>query len=134
MSRTWDDIDFKRKEKLLIVTTSILTLCVWFLPKLFWSGSPYDFDDYGQFLGPLYSVFTLCLLAIFFSIRGQKRLFHLATLATGFRFLIIYFEVLEDLAFTGIGLVVSGLIILGTTILWYKSKERIDRWIGGLVR
>ena len=125
---------FRKKEKWIIVAASLLTLCVWFLPKLFWSGGLYDFEEYGQFLGPLYSVITLCLLGIFFSIKGQKRLFHLTTLTTGIRFLIVYFEVLESLAFTGIGLVVSGLIILGTTILWYKSRARIDQWIGGLVK
>ncbi len=125
---------FKKKEKWIIVAASLLTLCVWFLPKLFWSGSLYDFEDYGPFLGPLYSVITLCLLGIFFSIKGQKRLFHLTTLTTGIRFLIVYFEVLENLAFTGIGLVVSGLIILGATISWYKSRARIDQWIGGLVK
>lgn len=125
---------FKRKEKWIIVAASLLTLCVWFLPKLFWAHSPYDFEAYGQFMGPLYSVMTLCLLGIFFSIQGHKRLFHLTTLTTGIRFLIVYFAVLENLAFTGIGLVVSGLIILGATILWYKSRGRIDRWMGDLVK
>ncbi len=125
---------FRKKEKWVIAAASLFTLCVWFLPKLFWSGSAYDFEDYGPFLGPVYSVITLCLLAIFFSIRGQKRLFHLTTLTTGIRFLIVYFDVLESLAFTGIGLVVSGFIILGATTLWYKSRTRIDQWIGGLVK
>lgn len=125
---------FRKKEKWIIVLASLLTLCVWLLPKLFWPGSSYDLEDYGLFLGPLYSVITLCLIAIFFSIIGKKRLFHLTTLTTGIRFLIVYFEVLENLAFTGIGLVVSGLIILGATILWYKSRARIDQWIGGLVK
>lgn len=125
---------FSKKEKWVIAATSLFTLCVWLLPKLFWPGSSSDFEDYGLFLGPLYSVITLCLLAVFFSIRGQKRLFHLTTLTTGIRFLIVYFEVLESLAFTGIGLVVSGLIILGATTLWYKSRARIDQWIGGLAK
>lgn len=125
---------FRKKEKWVIVATSLFTLCVWLLPKLFWPGSSYDFEDYGLFLGPLYSVIALCLLAIFFSIKGYKRLFHLTTLSTGIRFLIVYFEVLENLAFTGIGLVVSGLIILGATTLWYKSRARIDQWMGGLVK
>lgn len=126
--------DFRKKEKWIIVATSLLTLCVWFLPKLFWWGSEHDFEDYGVFMGPLYSVITLCLIAIFFSLKGQKRLFHLTTLTTGVRFLIVYFQVLKNLAFTGIGLVVSGFIILGATILWYKSRARVDQWIGGLVK
>lgn len=56
------------------------------------------------------------------ALAGRKPLFDLLTLVITVRFLIIYFEVFGSLAATGLGLIVSGLVILGTTYLWHRFR------------
>lgn len=84
-------------------------------------------------LGTGYSVVSLILLGIYFALRGHYRLFQATTIAVGLRFLIVYFQVFEDLAYSGVGLVVSGLLIIGVAIGWFKASSRFSSWAKGLV-
>lgn len=59
----------------------------------------------------------------------RKRLFDLCALVIGIRFVVIYFEVFGSLAATGIGLIISGGVILGTAYLWHKYRGRLARTI-----
>jgi len=79
----------------------------------------------------IYAVFTitiLSLMAIFFASIHQRRLFNLLLLLTGIRFLILYFQALGGLATTGIGLIISGLIIIGMTYYWTKYRSDLANW------
>jgi hypothetical protein len=65
--------------------------------------------------------------------RKQKGLFNFWTFAAGLRFLILYFEALKGLAITGLGLIVSGFVIIGTALLWNKYRtflfKKAEEWI-----
>jgi hypothetical protein len=55
-------------------------------------------------------------------------------IAVGLRFLIIYFQVLGDLATTALGLIVTGVAIVRISFLWFKKRSTIERWLGGLLK
>jgi uncharacterized membrane protein len=54
-----------------------------------------------------------------------KRLFDLSALIIGIRFIVAYFQVFGSLAATGIGLIISGLVILGIAYLWHTYRGTI---------
>jgi len=57
----------------------------------------------------------------------RRRLFDFAAFVIGVRFIVIYFEVFGSLAATGIGLIVSGLVILGIAYLWHNYRGQIAK-------
>lgn len=63
---------------------------------------------------------------------GRKRLFDVVAFVIAARFVVVYFEVFGSLAATGIGLIVSGGVILGTVYVWHRFRGHIARWVGGL--
>lgn len=58
---------------------------------------------------------------------GMKRAFDVLSFAIACRFVAIYFEVFGSMLSTGIGLIVSGLIIIGTAIVWHRFKDNVAR-------
>lgn len=54
-----------------------------------------------------------------------KKLFDYSCLVIAIRIIIIYFEVFGSLLQTGVGLIVSGSLILGVTLLWIKKRDLI---------
>jgi uncharacterized membrane protein len=63
--------------------------------------------------------------------RERPRLFDLISIVIGVRVLAIYFEVFGSLAATGVGLIVSGLLVLGSAYAWYRWRGRLARALGG---
>jgi hypothetical protein len=61
----------------------------------------------------------------------RKRLFDIATLVLGIRFIVVYFQVFGSLAATGIGLILSGGFILFVAWGWYKYRGRVAKVIQG---
>lgn len=128
--------DAKRREKVLLSVLLFLGLMVYLLPLAL----PRAFDGRGenevrmQLLAATYSITSGGLLAFYFAVRSNVRLFHAMTILIGIRFLVIYFQVFEDLAYTGLGLVISGLVIVIFAITWYKLRPRIEAWAQELVR
>ncbi len=59
----------------------------------------------------------------------RKRLFDLAALVIGIRFIVVYFQVFGSLAVTGVGLIISGSVILGIAYLWYRYRGNVARAI-----
>lgn len=55
----------------------------------------------------------------------RQRLFDVISFFIAARFVAIYFEVLGTLAATGIGLIVSGLVILGAVTVWYRFRRKV---------
>lgn len=87
-----------------------------------------------ELISALLTLLMLLLLAALFAARGARRWFNAMTLLVGVRFLVVYLQVIKDLALTGLGLVVSGLVIIGVALLWFKTRARVEAIFGGLVR
>lgn len=127
--------DVSRREKALLGALLCLSLAI-YLPSLaFSSANRYsgDFDEWYKLLGATYFIVSTVLLALYFAVRKRYWLFNAMTIIVGIRFLIIYFQVFQDLAYTGIGLVVSGLVIIGLAVAWYKYRPRLEIWVKGFV-
>ncbi len=77
---------------------------------------------------PIFTLAILFLYAIHAGNSNNQRAFNLATFLIGLRFVILYFQAMGGLAATGIGLIVSGLLIMSVTWIWYKGRERIRQW------
>lgn len=63
----------------------------------------------------------------------RRRLFDFAAAVIAVRFIIVYFEVFGSLAATGLGLVTSGVVILGIAYLWYRFRRSVARALEGNV-
>lgn len=62
---------------------------------------------------------------------GQKRIFDVIAFIIAARFVVVYFEVFGSLAATGIGLILSGGVILAVAFLWHKYRRSVATWLGG---
>ena len=83
------------------------------------------------FRNPERSTLAILFILIWFSIAflfhsfDYPRMFEFSIIVIGLRFLVIYFEIMESLAFTGVGLIFSGILIVGISVLYLKNRERI---------
>ncbi len=91
-------------------------------------------EKWSDLAGAGFTVVALLLLAAVFAARDRRRWFNTMTVLVGVRLLIVYLQVIGDLATTGLGLVVSGLVIIGVALLWYRTRARVEALVGGLVR
>lgn len=122
----------QKKEKIIISVIIVFFLTIYLIPKLIYLDG--DFDEFGEVFAPLVTIVSLVLFSIYFSIRDNKKIFNLITLLIGLRFIIVYFQVIGNLALTGFGLIISGLFIIGIALAWYKSHEKIEKWIKGIIK
>lgn len=81
---------------------------------------------------PLLTLLILFLYAVHAGNTGHQRAFNLVTFLIGLRFVILYFQAMGGLAATGIGLIVSGSLIISLAWLWYKGRDRLRQWTKGL--
>lgn len=132
--------DIPQKIKAVILSL-IATSIVFYLPALFYFTFPepesvsYEGPWWdGEILGAICLIAGLFLFSIIFTLFNRPRLFNFVTLLIGIRFLGIYFQVIGDLAMTGLGLIISGLLIIALALLWYKTKERLALWVKGVVQ
>lgn len=77
---------------------------------------------------PFLTILILFLYATHAGNSGHHRTFNMMTFLIGLRFVILYFQAMGGLAATGVGLILSGLMIIGITWLWHKSRKRLRRW------
>jgi len=133
---------FTKKEK-IIVFILIAVFTIYCLPLIkdgeysLWLNSivPHsDSEIIEKIAGPVFSIPATMLLCMLFIMRDQRRLFNIGMIAVGLRFLIIYFQVLGDLATTALGLIVTGAAIVGISFLWFKKRSTVERWLGGLLK
>ncbi len=59
--------------------------------------------------------------------KGDRRLFDAASVVMALRIIVVYFEVFGSLAATGIGLVLSGGVILGVAWIWHRYRDHLAR-------
>lgn len=117
---------YGKKEKIVLMIFALITVCSYF-PYLFLSPEHSHFVyDKNDLIGSCFTILTLFVLAIFFSIKEMQRLFNLVIVLIWLRFLIIYFQVMGSLLATGIGLILSGLIIVGLAVLWFRNRKKIE--------
>lgn len=76
-------------------------------------------------------LFILFWLTIASAFRNHKRIFDLSLAIIGIRFLFFYFDLFGSLTYTGFGLIISGLLIIGLTIGYLKYKSKIRILLGG---
>jgi hypothetical protein len=76
----------------------------------------------------------LLLFSLFFSMKQMRKLFNLAIILMGLRFLIVYFQVIGSLLFTGFGLIISGLLIVGVAMLYFKHRAKIENFFNRLIK
>lgn len=91
-----------------------------------------DYDDTGVKALAALGFFTVWgLVAAYSAVAKQRRWFDLASLVLAVRVIVVYFEVFGSLAMTGAGLIVSGLVILGTAFTWHRFRSRVRAQLGG---
>lgn len=81
---------------------------------------------------PLLTLAILFLYAVHSGNTGHQRTFNLVTFLIGLRFVILYFQAMGGLAATGVGLIISGSLIIGIAWLWYQGRDRLRNWTKGL--
>lgn len=84
-----------------------------------------------RLVGLLVFVVVWSAAAVAAASAGRRRLFNFCTFLIAARFVIAYFEVFGSLAATGLGLIFSGVVILGATWLWAKTRGRLLALLGG---
>jgi uncharacterized membrane protein len=113
--------------RILIIAASVLYLLL-FHPEWVFLNPDRSDSLLAELFAPVLIISVLLLFALHVGSMGRKTLFNIATFLVGLRFLVVYFEVIGDLAMTGIGLIISGLVIIAVTYGWYKTRERLQQW------
>ncbi len=88
-------------------------------------------DFKSDFIYALFVLFILSSIALTFAGLKKRRLFSLALFFIGLRFLVLYFQAFGGLATTGVGLIISGLIIILMAGLWNKYRTQLAEWAEG---
>lgn len=73
------------------------------------------------------SVSVLCCLVAYALLKSRKRLLNLATALIALRIFIVYLQVFGTLLYTGIGLIISGLVFLSILYVW--KRLNLDNFI-----
>ncbi len=79
-------------------------------------------------------ILTLLAAGVFAASLRAQRTFQLILAIVGMRLLGVYFEAVGGLAATGIGLIVSGAMVIGAGWLWNKYRKKIQVWVEELAR
>ena len=78
---------------------------------------------HNQFSGAFLSILSLFFASILAGILNKRNIFQTLVTFLGLRFLIVYFQAMGGLATTGVGLIISGVIILLMVYLWFKTRD-----------
>jgi hypothetical protein len=118
----WLQTDYRKSSKILL-TLALLLFLFFAGPKLYFIDGLFALSifEYGL-AAPIVSMSVLFLFAIVSGRQGWRKSFSLATLMIGVRFLVLYFQAMGGLAATGLGLLISGLLIMGIVWVWHKSR------------
>lgn len=131
--------DYRLLNKLLLLTALILLLLYYHPDWLFTGEQRYtvfglhdhaevSFWQADDIRAPLMTLLILFLYAIHAGNVGHQRTFNLVTFLIGLRFVILYFQAMGGLAATGVGLIISGSLIIGIAWVWYKGRDRLRAW------
>jgi uncharacterized membrane protein len=124
----WYRPQVKREVKLTMVALLLTSGVCLTLPLFFGSSS----DSVGiKIVGAAGFFGTWILAAAAAAYSHHKRWFDLASLVIALRVVVVYFEVFGSLAMTGLGLIFSGIVILGIAFAWHRFRERVRQQLGG---
>jgi uncharacterized membrane protein len=121
---TWKS-DLKQMQKILLAVCMGVFLCVFYTYSLGFK------SDIGYALCTIISLISFSLLMA--SLQARK-LFQFLIMMIGLRFLILYFQAFGGLAMTGLGLIFSGVMVMGTVILWNKYRKQIGKFAEEVVK
>lgn len=93
----------------------------------------YDLGVEFGILRGLPTVIGLLLLSLYFVSLQKRKLFQVFLIFVALRFLFFYFEALGGLALSGIGLILSGGIILFFAYLWGRYRSKLTNWAEGVL-
>jgi uncharacterized membrane protein len=121
----WMSREFRKSQKSAVTGMIIVFLVSFFVPS--------------KGIGPqlTHAILTSTFLVLSATLAGSfhdKKIFNLLLMAAGGRILVFYFQALGGLAYTGFGLIISGLVIIGSVVLWSKNRQKIAIWVEGLMQ
>jgi len=90
-----------------------------------------DLAPQSEWLAAATTIFLFTLGAIHYGSLGAARIFQLMTILIGLRFFMVYLVVIGTLAMTGIGLIISGLLIIALAVFWAKISPKMQTWLAG---
>jgi uncharacterized membrane protein len=77
-----------------------------------------------SFIPFLFTIAVLFLISLFLASLQKRRLFEICLILIGSRVVIFYFEIFKNLAFTGLGLIILGCLLIGSVFFWNKYRIR----------
>ncbi len=113
-----------RVQTVALVTTLLITSFMVFVPL-------FGIKVESPLAGSLLFIASWSGAAVVAALNQRRRLFDLAALVIGMRFVFLYFEVFGSLAATGIGLIFSGVVILATAYVWHRYRSTVVHAIQG---
>jgi hypothetical protein len=84
-----------------------------------------------QILGFALFCATATLFTVASALRGSRAGANLGTLALAVRVLAVFLELFEDLTKTGVGLIVTGLLLVGVATAWWRLRVLVPVVGGG---
>ncbi len=80
------------------------------------------------------TIITLTAMAVFMAGLQARRTFQWLLFMIGGRFLVLYFQAFGGLAQTGLGLIISGGIVIGVAMMWNKYRKSLATWAEGIAK
>lgn len=115
----WQSKKYRTLQKLLLISTIAMFLVPFHFPLL---------EARPALAYATTTILVLGLLAVFLASQKERKLFQWILFFMAVRFLVLYFQALGGLATTGGGLILSGGLIIGLTIIWNKYKTQVAIW------
>jgi uncharacterized membrane protein len=115
----WQNAEYKPIQKILLWATLALFLI------------PFHFSLFGVKASIAYAIFTILIvgfMTVFLASIKETRLFQWFLFLLGVRFLFLYFQALGGLATTGVGLIISGGLVIAMAVLWNKYRTSLAVW------
>lgn len=83
----------------------------------------------GELAAALLTLSFLTLTALYLGLQRERKAFQVILLLMGLRFFKVYLVAFGGLLATGLGLIVTGLLILGVVHLWWKHRQQWILWV-----
>jgi hypothetical protein len=90
-------------------------------------------EPLGELLGALGFIALWALAAAAAVMASMRRLFNVASFAIAVRVVVTYFQVFGTLTATGLGLIISGLVIISVGLLWNRGRKIVNNLLKGAV-
>lgn len=120
----WQSTHYLKTQKVTLTAALGVFMCVHHLDLI---------GEKHEVLNAAGTILTLGLFAIYLASEKRRTLFQWLLFLVGARFLVLYFQVIGGLALTGFGLIISGLVVIGITVLWNKYRktlaEKAEGWL-----